>query len=217
MSVTWMVNGLVVDTYKDGGHVTVSDEAMLMFSPVATSDTGRYTCSLSAPHTAYIKLLGPVESAEKKITVQSIEPTSLLHIIYYGTSLFLPPVPQPVVAITLSHTAPLYAGTSLTLTCTVTLDPNVNNNERVVTEWKGPRQIGDRYSVTPAKKESDSSYNGSLVIRLLTVQDGGMYSCIARVSGGNNVEAVTATDSVFITVMSTALAITLRNKFTEYL
>ena len=129
--------------------------------------------------------------------------------------LFLPPVPQPDVAITLSHTPPLYAGTSLTLTCTVTLDPNVNNNERVVTEWKGPRQLeGDRYSVTPAMRESDSSYNTSLVISPLTVQDDGMYTCTARVSGGANVQVVTATDNV--NVISKALAFTFRINFTAY-
>ena len=123
--------------------------------------------------------------------------------------LFLPPVPQPDVAISLSHTPPLYAGISLTLTCTVTLDPNVNNNERVVTEWNGPRQIaGDRYSVISAMIESDSSYNGSLVISPLTDQDDGMYTCTARVSGGANVLVVTATANINIAVISKTLAIT---------
>ena len=122
---------------------------------------------------------------------------SIKHLI-----LFLPPVPQPGVAITLSHTPPLYAGTSLTLTCTVTLDPNVNNNERVVTEWKGPIQIaGDRYSVTPAMRESDSSYSGSLVVSPLTVQDDGMYTCTVRVTGGANVQSATAHGAVTITAM----------------
>ena len=122
---------------------------------------------------------------------------SIKHLI-----LFLPPVPQPDVAITLSHTPPLYAGTSLTLTCTVTLDPNVNNNEKVVTEWNGPRQLeGDRYSVTSVMRESDSSYNGSLVVSSLTIQDDGMYTCTARVSGGTNVQVVTAHGAVTITVI----------------
>ena len=42
-------------------------------------------------------------------------------------------VPQPGVDVTLSHTPPLYAGTGLTLTCSVTLDPNVDNSVRVMT------------------------------------------------------------------------------------
>ena len=122
---------------------------------------------------------------------------SIKHLI-----LFLPPVPQPVVVITLSHTPPLYAGTSLTLTCTVTLNHNVNNNESVVTEWKAPRHIaGDRYSVTSVMRESDSSYSTSLVISPLTVQDDGMYTCTAKVTGGANVQSATAHGAVTITVM----------------
>ena len=84
----------------------------------------------------------------------------------------------------------------------MTLDPNVNNNERVVTEWKGPRQIaGDRYSVTSAMRESDSRYNGSLVISPLTDQDDGMYTCTTTVTGGANVQSATAHGAVTITVM----------------
>ena len=99
----------------------------------------------------------------------------------------------------------------------MTLDPNVNNNERVVTEWKGPRQIaGYRYSVTSAMRESDSSYSGSLVISPLTVQDDGMYTCTVRVSGGANVQVVTATANISINVNSKALAITFRIKITAY-
>ena len=99
----------------------------------------------------------------------------------------------------------------------MTLDPNVNNNERVVTEWKGPRHItGDRYSVTSAMRESESRFNSSLVISPLTVQDDGMYSCTARVSGGANVQVVTATANIDITVISKTLAITFRIKLTAY-
>ena len=100
----------------------------------------------------------------------------------------------------LSRSAPLYAGTSLTLTCTVTLDPNVNNNERVVTEWSGPQSIpGDRYSVTPAMRESDSSYTGSLTISPLADQND-TYTCTVTVTGGT--QSVTASDTVTITVLS---------------
>ena len=105
--------------------------------------------------------------------------------------------------VTLSRSAPLYAGTSLTLTCTVTLDPNVNNNERVMTEWSGPQSIpGDRYSVTPATRESDSSYTGSLIISPLADQNGDdTYTCTVTVIGGANVQPATASDDVTITVL----------------
>ena len=42
--VTWMVNGRAVDTTSD----RISTEGdTLTFSPLATSDTGRYTCELT--------------------------------------------------------------------------------------------------------------------------------------------------------------------------
>ena len=128
ISVMWMVDGSAVDTSTDGEETSNGDK--ITFAPVTTSDTGRYTCTLTStvPHAEFIE---PVQSAEKEIIVQSIRVHFLLYVCYcMYLILFLPPVPQPGVAITLSHTAPLYAGTSLTLTCTVTLDPNVNNNER---------------------------------------------------------------------------------------
>ena len=92
-------------------------------------------------------------------------------------------VPVPEVSITLSHTPPLYAGISLTLTCTVTLDPNVDSGERVVTEWSGLQDIPEeRYSVTAASG-SGSTYTGSLTISPLAHQDTGTYTCIGTVSG----------------------------------
>ena len=73
MSVTWMVNDSGLDTSKDG-HVTSNGGQLIIFSSVTTSDTGKYTCALSitSPDTAFIKLLGPVQSAETEIIVQSI-------------------------------------------------------------------------------------------------------------------------------------------------
>ena len=55
----------------------------------------------------------------------------------YITPLSLPPlsVPKPDIVVSVSPTGPLYAGTSIILTCTVTLDPAVNNNENIDVEW----------------------------------------------------------------------------------
>ena len=103
--------------------------------------------------------------------------------------------------VTLSHTAPLYAGTGLTLTCTVTLDPNVDNGERVMTEWSGLQDIPEeRYSVTGASG-SGSTYTDSLTISPLADQDDGTYTCTVTVTGGSNVQQATASDDVTITVM----------------
>ena len=103
--------------------------------------------------------------------------------------------------VTLSHTAPLYAGTGLTLTCTVTLDPNVDNGERVMTEWSGLQDIPEeQYSVTGASG-SGSTYTDSLTISPLADQDDGTYTCTVTVTGGSNVQQATASDDVTITVM----------------
>ena len=104
--------------------------------------------------------------------------------------------------VTLSHTAPLYAGTGLTLTCTVTLDPNVDNDERVMTEWSGLQDIQEeRYSVTCASSTYTDSTSTSLTISPLADQDDGTYTCTVTVTGGSNVQQATASDDVTIIVM----------------
>ena len=109
--------------------------------------------------------------------------------------------------ITLIHTAPLYAGTGLTLTCTVTLDPNVDNGERVMTEWSGLQDISEgRYSVT-GTSGSGSTYTDSLTISPLADQDDGTYTCTVTVTGGSNVQQATASDDVTITVMGECIII----------
>ena len=116
-------------------------------------------------------------------------------------SIILSSVPQPGVDITLNHTSLLYAGSGLTLTCTVTLDPNVNNGERVMTDWSGLQDIPqERYSVT-GTSGSGSTYTDSLTISPLADQDDGTYTCTVIVTGGNNVQQATSRDDVTITVM----------------
>ena len=108
--------------------------------------------------------------------------------------------------VTLSHTAPLYAGTGLTLTCTVTLDPNVDNGERVMTEWSGLQDIPEeRYSVTGASG-SGSTYTDSLTISPLADQDDGTYTCTVTVIGESNVQLATARDNVTITVIGECIS-----------
>ena len=106
-------------------------------------------------------------------------------------------VPEPNVEVTLNHTAPLYTGTGLTLTCTVTLDANVDNVESVRTEWSGPSDIpGERYSVFDHRVSGMSS----LTISPLAEEDDGTYICTGIVTGGHNVQQATASHDV--TVMS---------------
>ena len=103
--------------------------------------------------------------------------------------------------VTLSNTGTLYAGTSLTLTCTVTLDSNVDSGESVETSWSGLQDIPEqRYSVTGASG-SGGSYSHSLTISPLADQDDGTYTCTVTVTGGSNVLQATASDDIIITVM----------------
>ena len=103
-------------------------------------------------------------------------------------------MPVPDVTVTATYTTPLFAGSSLTLTCTVTLDPNVNNNESSTTTWNGPNNItGERYLVTAASG-SNSTYTSSLRISPLAVQDNGTYACTGIVTGEYE-QQVTGSDS----------------------
>ena len=98
------------------------------------------------------------------------------------------------VVVTATYATPLYVGSSLTLTCTVTLDPNMDNNETVTTTWSGPSNItGERYLVS-ATSGSGSTHTSNLTIRYLAVQDDGTYTCTGIVTGEYE-QQVTASDS----------------------
>ena len=102
--------------------------------------------------------------------------------------------------ISVNPTGPLYAGTSLTLTCTVTLHPNVNNNETINIEWSGLQSISeDRYTMSNLMRESDSSYTATLNISPLAVQDDDvMFTCTGTVIGGTSANA---SDDITINVI----------------
>ena len=121
---------------------------------------------------------------------------------HYPSLCLLSPVLQPDVVVSVSPTGSLYAGTNLTLTCTVTLDPYINN-ETVSIEWNGLQSIPqDRYSVTGASGGSGSNYTGTLIISPLTDQDDdGLYTCTGTVTGTSSLLRGNNSNSVTITVM----------------
>ena len=83
IAVSWMVNGSVVDTSQDGRISTDGDT--LTFSPLTTSDTGRYTCTLAltAPQTPHVTVQGAVQSTVEDITLRSTF-TTLSDCMYMG-------------------------------------------------------------------------------------------------------------------------------------
>ena len=109
-------------------------------------------------------------------------------------------VPQPDVNISINQSTPLYAGSILTFTCTVTLDLNVDESIIVAIEWSDLRSISDnRYSITPTV-DSNSIYTSNLTISYLETQDRGIYTCTVMVTGGQYVQQANASDSISITV-----------------
>ena len=92
--------------------------------------------------------------------------------------------------VSLSQNGPLYAGTSLTVTCTVTLDSSVNNNELVSTDWTGLDHVPiDRISTTPVIRVIDSSYTSTLTISPLADQDDGTLNCTGTATGATHIQS----------------------------
>ena len=68
--VTWMVDDVAVDTYL--GRIS-SDGATLSFSPLATSDTGNYICTLTVTTSQNHRIIqGEIQSAAETINVEGV-------------------------------------------------------------------------------------------------------------------------------------------------
>ena len=109
-------------------------------------------------------------------------------------------VPAPDVVVTATYVTPLYVGSSLTLTCTVTLDPNVDKNETVTTSWNGPNHIiGKRYFVNNTSN-SARTYTSSLTINPIVQQDNGTYIICTGIVRGVNEQQITASDYYILSI-----------------
>ena len=91
-------------------------------------------------------------------------------------------VPSPKVQVTHDGNTMLYAGSRLTLTCTVTL-PNVLSgyNVGVNTTWSGVR-YGEHTTVTDATLVTNLIYYSMVVFSLLHARDTGDYTCRANIT-----------------------------------
>ena len=80
IEVTWRVGNDAVATSADG-HISTAGVS-LIFSPLTTSDTGTYTCTvtITTPQTPHVTVQRPVESEGRDITVQS-KVHSIPHVI----------------------------------------------------------------------------------------------------------------------------------------
>ena len=112
-------------------------------------------------------------------------------------------MPQTSVVVSYSQSGPLFPGTTLTLTCTLSTNYGVDNDETVSAHWSGLDHIvpPERYSVTPAMRGSDGSYTGTLTISPLAEGDDGKLSSTGTVTGGTENQSDTDTAVINITRM----------------
>ena len=90
-------------------------------------------------------------------------------------------VPVPSVSITMSSDNPLYAGSSLTITCITELSASIDTDVIVSALWKKAGDSissGDRITISQPQLVSSSVYESELTISpLSTTLDSGDYSC----------------------------------------
>ena len=98
--------------------------------------------------------------------------------------MFLSTVPQPSIVINLNRPGTLYAGSNLTLSCVVTLDPAVVDTPAdVVIVWSGPRTIpGEWYTVSDTATDNLQFSSHLSITPLANDRDNGEYVCSATVS-----------------------------------
>ena len=178
--VTWSVNGTVVDTAR---NFTSIEHNKLIFSRVTTFDSGEYTCSLVVTSTqSFISVDDPKLSAVKVISVQSNVTITILF-SFYNRSFFT--VPSPTVTIAKHPNGKLYPGINLTLTCTVMLSTDVNNNEIVTIKWSSDQAIPrERYSLTDTEKGPGNIYSRNFTVGPLAEHDNGTFTCTGTISRG---------------------------------
>ena len=95
-------------------------------------------------------------------------------------------VPQPTVNVTSNRTGVLYAGTPLTLTCSIQLNPAVDTTVMVTRTWSGPgSQVisnSSHVTVSDILKKSAFIYTTTIEFDPLSATDSGDYECEATVT-----------------------------------
>ena len=102
---------------------------------------------------------------------------------------YLPVVSSPTVVVTHSRRSSFnYAGSMLTLKCTITLPPTMLSNVMVPVNsviWTGPHgqlMPDSRITVSSAQQLSRGLYTSAVVFNSLNTSDSGTYSCKANAS-----------------------------------
>ena len=122
--------------------------------------------------------------------------------------LFTCTVPQPTVNITPYHTGVLHAGTPLTLTCSIQLNPAVDTTVVVTRTWRGPgsQTVSNISRVTVSNLVSRSTFLYETTIEFipLNTTDTGNYECEATVTPDPQSQFVimstAGSDALYITI-----------------
>ena len=113
-------------------------------------------------------------------------------------------VPTPSVSITSSSDSPLYAGSDLTITCTIELSERVDTEVMVSATWKmGGTLISssDRITVSQPQEITSNVYESELTFFPLSrTLDSGDYSCEVSVHASPASPYITASVPVSATV-----------------
>ena len=160
------------------------EELTLSFYSLKTSDSGMYSCELTITSlTPHVIIEGSPKTSVELIVVESKSTYIRQTHLHYFRNLSL--VPPPDVAVSLNRTGPLYAGTDLTISCTVTLDQSVNNNETVSIHWNGTEGMQEQFVVSSTVSTFTESYmyTSLLTISPLAIGDGTVVNCTGTVTG----------------------------------
>ena len=110
-------------------------------------------------------------------------------------------VPPPDVTVSLNRGGCLYAGTGLSVKCTATLDPSVDNDENVPIKWSGQERISsNRFSISSTTNRPSGPYSSILTISPLAVQDNGPFTCTGTVTGLHQSQSATITSSTNVNI-----------------
>ena len=193
-----VVEGLVVDpdvdwldsngTTVSGLDITVGGPSIegsvvtrnLIFSHLHTSHGGDYTCRASIS----VFSISLSSSNLTRITVRSMFICNQ-YLSVHVLIVTLLTVPQPTVNVTSYRTGVLHAGTLLTLTCSIQLNPAVDTSVMVTRMWSGPGSQGvsnsSHVTVSNILKRSAFLYETIIQFVPLNTTDHGNYVCEATV------------------------------------
>ena len=190
-------------TRQDGTVLNASSGSSLQlnFNPVVTSNGSNYTCQASVNITGVVYVTG---HDSRNIIVICKWFFSLITITHCISS---PPVPQPTVNITRSHSGSVYAGTVFALRADISFsDPSgVDVDILLDISWSRGSDVIENDTVTTVSAVSGSgdSYTASLNYSPITTSDSGLITATVTVSPDLEpmyIQNVMANDTKMLTV-----------------